>query len=150
MKKEDLFSTEISYRLNELPQVVQQLLPLIKAYKVIALHGALGAGKTTFTSELCKQLHTLETADSPTFSLINQYSFKDETGNEQLIYHTDWYRIKDESEAQMAGIEDMLQSAYFLCIIEWSENAPKLLPEHTLHLWFGSREEPELRTISFT
>lgn len=140
---------QISYTITELPGVVQKLLPIILNHKVIALHGDLGAGKTTFTSELCRLLQTKEVADSPTFSLINQYSYEDNTGAEQIIYHTDWYRIKDEEEARMAGIEDMLQNPFSLCIVEWSENAPGLLPDNTLHLWFLLGNEENSRTLSF-
>lgn len=149
MNHQEIESYPISYKIKELPEVVQKLLPLIKKHKVLALHGELGAGKTTFTSVLCQILKTKEAADSPTFSLINQYSFEDNSPTEQIIYHTDWYRIKDEEDARIAGIEDMLQQPFALCIIEWSENAPELLPANTLHLWFALGSEPDSRTISF-
>lgn len=139
-----------SYQLEELPLVIEDLFPLLKKYKTLALHGDLGAGKTTFTSQLCRYLKTEETATSPTFSLINQYIFKDENGKENLIYHTDWYRLEDEIEASRAGIEDMLEENYFLCIIEWPENAASLVPENTLHLWFEVGAQPNERIIHLT
>lgn len=136
------------YTLNELTEVIRQLLPLLQQYKVLALHGELGAGKTTFTTTFCKLLNVRETPDSPTFSLINQYTFKTDDGAEHTIYHTDWYRLKDEEEARMAGVEDMLAEDYAWCIVEWSENAVELLPENTLHLFFQLGHTPNSRILS--
>lgn len=138
----------IRYTLNELPGLIQQLMPLLQQHKVLALHGELGAGKTTFTAALCRYLNVRETPDSPTFSLINQYTFNDKDGQEQIIYHTDWYRLRDEEEARMAGIEDMLAEEYAWCIVEWSENARGLLPENTLHLYFKLDQLPGSRVLT--
>ena len=49
------------------------------------------------------------------------------------IYHMDWYRMKDETEAIQAGCEDCIESGD-LCLIEWSEKFPELLPPETLHI----------------
>ncbi|HET8574503.1 MAG TPA: tRNA (adenosine(37)-N6)-threonylcarbamoyltransferase complex ATPase subunit type 1 TsaE [Edaphocola sp.] len=136
------------YTLAELPDLIIKLIPLLQKHKVLALHGELGAGKTTFTAALCHYLNVRETPDSPTFSLVNQYAFEDQTGQEQIIYHTDWYRLRDEEEARMAGIEDMLGEQYAWCIVEWSENAPELLPDNTLHLYFQPDISPERRKLT--
>ena len=131
----------IKYKISEINTIMPQVWTLIKDNSTIALHGDLGAGKTTFTSALCSFLKTEEKASSPTFSLINEYHFKDENGAAKTIYHSDWYRIKDEEEAINAGIEDMLlqKDAYF--IIEWSEKAPNLLSENTIHIYFIIEDE---------
>lgn len=141
-------SQEYRFNKTDLPALVKRLWPEWSQKKVWALHGDLGAGKTTFTSALCQFLGTQETADSPTFSLINQYTFKDDKGQDQTIYHSDWYRLTDEEEARMAGIEEMLEDDFFLCLIEWSEHAPKLLPENqTIHLYFRLGTNPEERYL---
>ena len=57
-------------------------------------HGAMGTGKTTLIAALAKQLGVTETISSPTFSLVNEYEFQI-----MIIYHFDFYRIEDESEA---------------------------------------------------
>lgn len=100
---------------------------------IIAFHGDLGAGKTTFISALCRAKGVKEVTSSPTFSLINDYVFKDKKGKEQHIYHLDLYRIRDEEEAIQAGIEDCLYSGS-LCLVEWPEKIAGLLPEDTLHV----------------
>lgn len=100
---------------------------------VVAFHGELGAGKTTFISALCRIKGVKEVTSSPTFSLINDYVFKNEKGEEQHIYHLDLYRIRDEEEAVQAGIEDCLYSGS-ICLVEWPEKIAGLLPENTLHV----------------
>lgn len=120
---------EFIFTLTELEATVQQFLPHLKNISVVAFHGQMGAGKTTFISALCKALGIKDAASSPTFSIINQYK----TNNGQTIYHMDWYRLKDEEEALQAGVEDALYSAQ-LCLVEWPERAAGLLPENTMHV----------------
>jgi tRNA threonylcarbamoyladenosine biosynthesis protein TsaE len=48
-----------------------------------------------------------------------------------VIYHMDWYRLKDEEEAEKAGIEDCLNSGN-LCLIEWPGKSRSLLPNRIL------------------
>jgi tRNA threonylcarbamoyladenosine biosynthesis protein TsaE len=97
---------------------------------VIALHGPMGAGKTTIVSALCRQLGIRDAVTSPTFSLINEYRLP----GGKPFYHIDLYRIRDEQEAEQAGIGDSLHSGAY-CAVEWPELAPGLLPPDTLHLY---------------
>jgi tRNA threonylcarbamoyladenosine biosynthesis protein TsaE len=99
---------------------------------VIAFHGEMGAGKTTFIHALCELKQVKDTVGSPTFSIINEYNYT-EDGVEKKIFHIDLYRLKDEEEALRAGVEDCLYSGH-TCLLEWPEKAPGLLPDHTLHI----------------
>lgn len=119
----------ITFTLDQLEETIWQLLPHFTHSSVIAFHGEMGAGKTTFISALCRAMDVKKAASSPTFSIINQY----QTGGGPAIYHMDWYRLKDEEEAIQAGVEDALYSGY-LCLVEWPEKAPGLLPADTLHV----------------
>lgn len=96
---------------------------------VVALHGPMGAGKTTLTNALLRRLGSHDHGASPTFSIINEYALPD--GGR--LYHMDWYRLKDEEEAIAAGVEDLLDSGDF-CLVEWPEKAAALLPWDTLHV----------------
>jgi tRNA threonylcarbamoyladenosine biosynthesis protein TsaE len=127
---------QISYTLADIQAAVHQFWQYAHQYPVMAFHGGLGAGKTTFTRALCAYLGVQDTVSSPTFSLINEYSFIKDNGEETVIYHSDWYRLNDTEEAIQAGIEDMLNTRNAYCIIEWAERAPELLPEGTLHVHF--------------
>lgn len=139
---------EIRYELNQIHTIMPLVWQRIKNEKIITLNGSLGAGKTTFTSALCLYLQVHEKVSSPTFSLINEYTYQDQTGEEKIIYHSDWYRIQNEEEAINAGIEEMLNQKHALCIIEWPKKASDLLPQQTLNIHFTVENETT-RTLRF-
>ena len=98
--------------------------------RLIAFHAAMGAGKTTFTTAICRCLGVKEDAvSSPTFAIVNEYR----CGNGEPLYHFDFYRITKPAEALDIGLYDYLDSGC-TCIMEWPENVEDLLPEETLHV----------------
>ncbi len=101
--------------------------------KVLALHGEMGAGKTTLVHALCEVKGVEDIVGSPTFSIINEYVY-DCDGTKRPLFHIDMYRLKDEEEARQAGAEDCLHSGY-ICLVEWPEKAPGIFPENTVHLY---------------
>jgi tRNA threonylcarbamoyladenosine biosynthesis protein TsaE len=114
---------KIEFNLDEIEVVANQILDT-NPEKVILFNGEMGAGKTTFIKVLCKQLGVKNPTSSPTFSLVNEYQIT----NNQLVYHFDVYRLKNQNEALDMGIEDYLYSGNW-CFIEWSEKIPDLIPE---------------------
>jgi tRNA threonylcarbamoyladenosine biosynthesis protein TsaE len=114
---------ETSITINGVADLANKL-PLVFAAlgerKKIALYGEMGAGKTTFTKEFCQQLGVVGNTASPTFSLINQYSYTDLNGKSCLIHHLDLYRLNNIQEAFDIGIEDVLYDNNF-CLIEWPQ-----------------------------
>lgn len=137
---------EQTFTKAQLPDIALEVLQLGKEYPVWALSGQLGAGKTTFTHALCDILGVTDAVSSPTFSIINQYDYTDEGGTARTMYHSDWYRLNDEEEAINAGVEDMISHADGLCIIEWWEKAPDLLPARTFYISLEVLDE-QTRTI---
>lgn len=115
---------EITFSLDEINNVAE-LIVAAKPNKVLLFNGEMGAGKTTFIKQLCKTLGVTEATSSPTFSLVNEY----ETTDNQIIYHFDFYRLKNETEALDMGVDDYLYSGHW-CFIEWAENIANLLPEN--------------------
>ncbi|MEO8234695.1 MAG: tRNA (adenosine(37)-N6)-threonylcarbamoyltransferase complex ATPase subunit type 1 TsaE [Flavobacterium sp.] len=113
----------IEFNLDEIEDVAQKVMEA-NPEKVILFNGEMGAGKTTFIKVLCKELGVKNPTSSPTFSLVNEYQI---AGNE-LVYHFDVYRLKNQNEALDMGIEDYLYSGNW-CFIEWSEKIPDLIPE---------------------
>jgi tRNA threonylcarbamoyladenosine biosynthesis protein TsaE len=103
--------------------------------KIYAFQGNMGAGKTSFVSALCRIKKVREVVGSPTFSIINEYSYP-----EGDIYHMDLYRLKDEEEAIKAGVEDCLYSGE-ICLVEWPDRAPGIFPEETLGIFFENQDE---------
>lgn len=138
---------EITYKLSQIHDIIPTIWPTIRDYRIIVLRGGLGAGKTTFTKALTQFLNINETASSPTFTLVNEYSFKDENGILKKIFHSDWYRLKSEEEAVDAGMEDMLLQENAICIIEWPEKAEGLLPANKLDIRFEINDERERKLV---
>jgi tRNA threonylcarbamoyladenosine biosynthesis protein TsaE len=115
----------ITYILENLPLVAQQILLNTNNNKIIIFNANMGVGKTTLIKEIAKQLGVTNMASSPTFSLVNEY----EAENQQKIYHFDLYRINHESEAYDMGIEEYLCSNNY-CFIEWPDKISNLIPNN--------------------
>ena len=114
--------------LEDLERAAKEFLEAIGGNTLIAFYAPMGAGKTTFTTALCKVLGVQEDAvSSPTFAIVNEYR----GGLGQPIFHFDFYRIENPAEALDIGLYDYLDSG-FLCLMEWPENIEGLLPEETL------------------
>jgi tRNA threonylcarbamoyladenosine biosynthesis protein TsaE len=123
-------NTLLSHSLSDLPELAVELIEKAKKVRFIAFTGNLGAGKTTLIGEILKMLTNNDFNGSPTFSLVNEYIAK--TG--ELIYHFDFYRLRNENEAFDIGWEDYLQKENAWIFVEWPEKIENLLPEHFLHV----------------
>jgi len=120
---------KFTYKLDEIKEVAARFWQAIGAKKVVAFHGNMGAGKTTFIHALCEVKGVKDVVGSPTFSIINEYYFPG-----GMIFHIDLYRLKDEQEAIRAGVEDCLYSDH-ICFVEWPEKAPGIFPTDTVHVF---------------
>ena len=118
---------QLIFTLDEIEKAAATFREMVDGERVIAFHGEMGAGKTTFISALCKTLGVIDAISSPTFSIINQYK----TNSGSTVYHMDLYRIKDEEEALMAGVEECFYSGSW-CFVEWPEKTPSLFPDNTV------------------
>ena len=127
--------------LNELEKFANEFWIEVKDAKIFAFHGEMGAGKTTLINSLCHHKGTDDVTSSPTFSIINEYSYV-ENEESKKIYHIDLYRLKDEEEVMRAGVEDCVFSGS-ICMIEWPEKAPFLFDEKTVHVFIEQISETE-------
>lgn len=124
--------------IKSLEQIDEAAIEFIKTMgdnTVFAFHGDMGAGKTTFIKAICENLGVSDTINSPTFAIINEYR----SDSAELIYHFDFYRIKNEDEAFDFGYEDYFFSGS-LCFIEWPERIESLLPRDTVHVTINVSE----------
>ena len=116
--------------LSDLDRAAGQFLSEIGDNRLVAFYAPMGAGKTTFTTAVCRQLGVREDAvSSPTFAIVNEYR----TASGEAMYHFDFYRITKPAEALDIGLYDYLDSGC-LCIMEWPENIEEILPEETLRV----------------
>jgi tRNA threonylcarbamoyladenosine biosynthesis protein TsaE len=127
---------------KELDEIAAQLLQVYASKRVFAFYGKMGAGKTTFIKSICKQLHIIDTAISPTFAIINEYLT--EEGNS--VYHFDFYRIKNLTEFLDLGCEEYFYSGSY-CFIEWPEKIDDYLPEQCVPVFI--EEDNGKRLIKF-
>ena len=116
--------------LEDLGRAAQAFLEAIGEHTLVAFYAPMGAGKTTFTTAVCKALGVEEDAiSSPTFAIVNEYRGREG----RPIFHFDFYRIDNPAEALDIGLYDYLDSGC-LCLMEWPENIEGLLPEETLKI----------------
>ena len=118
-----------------------QFWDYVKDGKVFAFHGPMGAGKTTIIEALCRFKGVEDVMGSPTFSIINEYGYR-HNNREEIIYHIDLYRLKDEQEIIQAGVEDCIYSNQ-ICFVEWPEKAPHLFDENTIAVQIETVNETE-------
>ena len=95
------------------------LLPGLTIY----LSGDLGAGKTTLTRGLLRELGFAGRVKSPSYALVELY-----TVSRLNLYHFDFYRFRDPEEWHEAGFRDLFNEAN-ICLVEWPEKARDLLPQ---------------------
>lgn len=113
----------------------------------IALHGDLGAGKTTFSRAVIRALSadfsgTLD-VPSPTYTLVQQYDCA------LPVSHFDLYRITDPDELEELGLDAALENG--VALIEWPERGGTHLPSDCVNLSLQEPDsDPDARTMSIT
>ena len=130
--------------LENIGQFASRFWKQYSSNKVFAVHGPMGAGKTTIITALCKSLGVHDIMGSPTFSIINEYSLTND-GKNETIYHIDLYRLKDQEEIVQAGVEDCIYSGA-ICFVEWPEKAPYLFEDDAVHIHIAPIDETH-RTV---
>ena len=140
-------SSIVTTSAEETFQIGVRLGKTVTAPCVIALHGDLGAGKTTFVRGIAAANKAdTEEVCSPTFTYLNIY-----LGN-IAIYHFDLYRIPNEEEFISAGFDEYL-TAGGICCIEWPEKIACFLKEQavfSLHHVYIAYVKEGLREIAIS
>jgi tRNA threonylcarbamoyladenosine biosynthesis protein TsaE len=127
----------------------ERLGQLVRAGDVALLYGDLGAGKTAFTQGIGRGLGVAQTINSPTFTLLKEY-----TGRLPL-FHFDLYRIEDADELETLGFEQYF-AGEGVCVVEWADRAEgptagaEPWPADTLRVAFrrGGATERELVCVA--
>lgn len=132
----------IRYRLDEIEDAARQIIAEAGSEKIWIFQGEMGAGKTTLIKALAKEMQVTDQVSSPTFGLVNEY----ETLPGGRIFHFDFYRLDDPTEALDIGIEEYFYSGDY-CWIEWAEKIAQFLPDDFLLIRIIS-ESDQNRTIT--
>lgn len=98
---------------------------------VLALHGELGAGKTTLVRAICEGLGVFDlgAVTSPTFALLHEYE-----SARGLVVHADLYRLRLPEELEQLGWDELVKRAA-ATLVEWPEQGGDYLPARTVHVW---------------
>ncbi|MDD2807680.1 MAG: tRNA (adenosine(37)-N6)-threonylcarbamoyltransferase complex ATPase subunit type 1 TsaE [Patescibacteria group bacterium] len=109
--------------------------------EVVALHGDLGAGKTTLAKGIAIGLGIKNKITSPTFVLMNIYQTKNKTVTE--LVHLDCYRINNYHEMEMIGFNEYAQNPKAVTLIEWPEKIAPLLPKIRREIFIRLRSDQQ-------
>ncbi|MEM6327060.1 MAG: tRNA (adenosine(37)-N6)-threonylcarbamoyltransferase complex ATPase subunit type 1 TsaE [Bacteroidota bacterium] len=109
---------------------------------VVALSGDLGAGKTHLAKGLVRGLGgDADRVTSPTFVLVTEHA------TDPPVRHLDLYRLETEHEFDGIGLDEMLNDAEHVTLVEWPERAANRFPAHTIRLHLA-HEGGDRRTVS--
>ena len=108
--------------LTETKMVAIEFAKSLKMGDVVVLNGDLGAGKTTFTQFVLRELGVKDIVNSPTFAILKSYKGK------FLFEHIDAYRINLD-EAIEIGLDETLNKKNCVFFIEWAQNILPLIPK---------------------
>ena len=118
----------LSSSLDETYLFASRLVQSLEKNTTISLEGPLGAGKTHLVQGMAMALKIEEPVTSPTFTLLQSYK----KGGTLILHHFDFYRMETEKEAVALGIDDYFQEG--ICVIEWGNKFPQLLPQKTIRI----------------
>jgi tRNA threonylcarbamoyladenosine biosynthesis protein TsaE len=134
--------------IQELPKVVSAILRQLPPRAIVLLSGDMGVGKTTFVSEVARQLKMSTPASSPTYAIHQQYS-----GPTQTMEHFDLYRLESEDDVETSGLWDVLASASGATwvMIEWPERVTEShLPKNWDRFLLKFKQTGDVRQLLLT
>ena len=105
--------------------------PCLPIDATVALHGDLGAGKTTWVQGLAAGFGIRGPVTSPSYTIYMLHS-----GGSRMLAHLDAYRLGSAAEAEALLLEEFLVSPWCLAI-EWPERLPGWIASDAWHLEFG-------------
>ena len=121
--------------------VAEMLMPVPR---VVVLRGEVGAGKTTLVKGIAEALGaaTEDEVTSPTFTLLHEYR-----GPKVTVYHLDLYRLEEEAQIAVLGLEEMAAEPDALVLVEWGERFPSVVGMATAEIAMGQGEAEEERLL---
>lgn len=133
----------------ELSQLAQEVLLGLSGGTMLALHGDLGAGKTTFTQALARALGVSGAVTSPTFTIAAHYQTTHPTI--KTLVHLDLYRLASPAADQDPAVRETLAQAdnpAYLTVVEWAERLRHWPAVPTRHIRLAHGHTPTERTVT--
>ncbi|MDW8346469.1 MAG: tRNA (adenosine(37)-N6)-threonylcarbamoyltransferase complex ATPase subunit type 1 TsaE [Bacteroidia bacterium] len=126
-------------KVEDLDQVAQTVTEYFGEFEVYALEGEMGSGKTTFMRALGRILNVNEEVNSPTYSLVNEYTIDNSI---MRIFHFDLFRLNNVEDLIELGFEEYLHAPDVYVFIEWWQIAKPLLEKvDYVHILFEKIDE---------
>jgi len=119
----------------------------LKPGDTLALTGNLGSGKTCFAKGIIEELTGISEnfQGSPTFALIQEYQSSTKSGIR--VNHFDFYRVKDAMELLRIGWQEYIFDSNSVCVIEWADLFPEILPPETRWIKFVSEGDDKRKIV---
>jgi tRNA threonylcarbamoyladenosine biosynthesis protein TsaE len=127
-------------------RIAQALMTAPDTGCIIYLHGDLGAGKTTLTRAILKNLGVTGRIKSPTYTLVEPYELPGGSAG-RMAYHFDLYRLADPEELEFLGVRDYF-SPEAVVLVEWPEKGEGVLPDADVHIEVDYLAAGEGRTVT--
>lgn len=122
----------------------RELASRLQGGMVVELIGDVGAGKTTLTRAIARQLGVTGPVQSPTFTISNRYKLPDG----RVLAHYDFYRL-GEAGIMADELDEAIHDDQTITIIEWGDIIADILPSDRITLQIVSPSETE-RKITAT
>lgn len=140
IKRGEILKRFTSHNLKETEKLGQMIAQQITNKDVICMTGDLGAGKTTLSQSIMKNLGIVESITSPTYTIVNEYH------DPVKIFHFDVYRINDSDEMFEIGFDEYLDQEAVV-IIEWANQIRDILPDEAIWIDIKYNEVEGQRVI---
>ena len=106
-----------------------------------ALHGSLGAGKTTWVRAFLRALGHDGAVPSPTYTLVEPYEARG-----MRVWHVDLYRLRDPLEIEALGIRELLDGDAVM-LVEWPERWPEIEARSDVRLYLRHGDSESERRL---
>lgn len=151
-ESKDIVLFERDIHEEDVPDSVRAVLNEVRSCtrvgaSVIALSGPLGAGKTTFSQAVAKELGVTDAVLSPTFVVEKRYATADHRFSR--LVHIDAYRLETSRELLVLHFSETVRDPQTLIIIEWAERVADIVPKDALWIKLAHVREG-VRHITFS
>ncbi len=145
--RQPTFECEITQSPDQTQALGRELAGHLQPGDLVAFKGELGSGKTCLIQGLCAALGVTSRVNSPSFVLINEYDGKDRDDGDLLIRHFDLYRLSGVDELEDIGAREFFNDPTALCLVEWADRVPELLPASYWYIEMSHMDDPAHRQV---